>query len=73
MEKFDKETEKAIKHVEFCTALYKYQVQQGRHFLHEHPWTARSWKLECVDELLKTSRSQHRSGPHVPVPDDVTR
>ena len=40
--KFDIEEDKAIKHVEFCCALYKYQVKQGRHFLHEHPWTARS-------------------------------
>ena len=53
LEKFDRETEKAIKHVEFCSAIYKYRVQQGRHFLHEHHWMARSWKLKCVDELLK--------------------
>ncbi len=52
-EKFDKETEKAIKHVEFCCALYKFQFQNGRHFLHEHPWTARSWKLKCVDDLIR--------------------
>ena len=48
-EKFDIETGKAIKHVEFCCALYMYQVQQGRHFL--HPWTARSWKVPIVAEL----------------------
>ena len=40
-EKFDREKEKAIRHVEFCCALYKYQVKQRRHFLHEHPWTVR--------------------------------
>ena len=51
-EKSDREIVKAIKHVEFCCALYKYQIQQGRHLLHEHPWTARSWKLLCVTELL---------------------
>ena len=49
--KFDIEKQKAIKHVEFCCALYKFQIQNGRHFLHEHPWTARSWKLKCVDDL----------------------
>ena len=53
LEKFGRETEKAIKHVEFRSVLYKYQLQQGRRFRHEHPWTARSWKLKCVDELLK--------------------
>ena len=47
------DTSKAIKHVEFCCALYKYQIQQGRHFLHEHPWTARSWKLPCKAEILR--------------------
>ena len=52
-EKFDKETEKAIKHVEFCCALYKFQIQQGRHVLHEHPWTARSWKPPCVADLMR--------------------
>ena len=52
-QKFDIEGEKAIKHVEFCCALYKFQIQSGRHLLHEHPWTARSWKLKCVDDLLK--------------------
>ena len=41
-EKFDREKEKAIKYLDFCFALYKYQVQQGRHFMHEHPWTAKS-------------------------------
>ena len=51
--RFDAEKDKAIKHVEFCCALYKHQIKQGRHFLHEHPWTARSWRLPCVDELLK--------------------
>ena len=44
-EKFDHETAKAIKHVESCCALYRYQVQQGRHPLHGHPWTARSWRF----------------------------
>ena len=53
LEKFDWETEKAIKHLKFCSALYKHQVQQGRHFLHGHPWTARFWKLKCVDKLLR--------------------
>ena len=38
---------------EFCCTLYKYQIQQGRHCLHEHPWTARSWQLPYVIELLE--------------------
>ena len=36
-DKFDREIEKAIKHVEFCCAVYKFQIQQGRRFLHNPP------------------------------------
>ena len=49
---FDRETEKAIKHVEFWCARYKYKIQHGMHVLHGQPWTARSWKLPRVTELL---------------------
>ena len=52
LDKFNAEKAKAIKHIEFCCALYRYQLQQGRHFVHEHPWTARSWALPCVQKLL---------------------
>ena len=52
-ERLDIEKDKAIRHVEFCCVLYKHQIKQGRHFLHEHPWTARSWQLPCVRELLR--------------------
>ena len=27
--------------------------ERGRHLLHEHPWTARSWRLPDVAELLE--------------------
>ena len=52
-EKFDRETKKAITYVEFCCASYKFQIQQCRHLLHEHPWIAGSWKCPCVAELLR--------------------
>ena len=52
-DKFDREFEKAIKHVESRCALYKFQIQEGRHFLHGHPWTARSRRWPCVADLLK--------------------
>ena len=48
--KFEKAKAKAIRHIEFCCELYTYQLNAGRHFLHEHPWTARSWKLPCVEK-----------------------
>ena len=52
MQKFDEEVRKAKIHVEFCCSLYREQLRQGRHFLHEHPWSARSWGLPCVQEIL---------------------
>ena len=52
MEKFEVEKAKAVKHIEFCCALYRYQIQQGGYVLHEHPWTARSWRLPVMNELL---------------------
>ena len=32
------------RHLRFMTTLYRLQIQQGRHFLHEHPASALSWK-----------------------------
>ena len=32
-------------------AIYRYQVEGRRSFLHEHPWLARSWSLECIADL----------------------
>lgn len=48
---FSRELEKAKAHVKFCCDLYAYQMKVGRHFLHEHPWSASSWKLWQVDAL----------------------
>ena len=42
MAKFDEEKRKAKIHVEFCCTPYMEQLRHGRHFLHEHPWSARS-------------------------------
>ena len=38
-------------HMEFVTELYKEQVFAGRYFLHEHPWLASSWQLDCMAKL----------------------
>ena len=43
----------AIAHIEFVISLYEEQIQGGRYFLHEHPSSASSWKLESMLELLK--------------------
>ena len=47
MKRHDELLAKAVEHIEFCCSLYRYQLRRGRHFIHEHPWSARSWKLEC--------------------------
>ena len=39
-------------HMDFVCRLYKKQLAAGRHFLHEHPDGATSWKLACVADML---------------------
>ena len=52
MEKYGKENIKAIEHVNFCCSLYERQLSRGKHFLHEHPWSARSWGLGKINKLF---------------------
>ena len=40
-----------IRFLTFCCAVYRWQVERGAHFLHEHPWGASSWKLACVQSV----------------------
>ena len=39
-------------HFQFCMTLYKIQVENGMYFLHEHPYSASSWKEPCVEEVM---------------------
>ena len=43
-------------HLQFMASVYKYQVKNGRHFLHEHPASAISWKEQCIQDLLQDRR-----------------
>ena len=43
---------KAIDHIKFCIKLYKMQMDAGRYWLHEHPWSAKSWQIPEMEELL---------------------
>ena len=45
-------SEKGIVHLAFCFAIYRRRVEFGQHFLHEHPWSAWSWKLDFVQGFL---------------------
>jgi len=40
-------------HLKFCMELYRIQIDQGLYFLHEHPWSAKSWALSEVQNVLQ--------------------
>ena len=43
-------------HLNFVTFLYRKQLLEGRHFLHEHPASALSWKEPQISALAKDPR-----------------
>ena len=43
-------------HLRFMISLYRVQLGAGRHFLHEHPQTARSWEDPWMQQLLQQPR-----------------
>ena len=51
MTEFAKNIEQAKRHVSCCAEIYERQRQAGRLFLHEHPWMATSWALDCIIKL----------------------
>ena len=55
-EKVEELRRAAVKHLHFIVGLYRLQVEAGRHFLHEHPETASSWKDSWVERLLEHPR-----------------
>ena len=54
----NKLVEEATIHINFCCSLYKWQLKRGKHFVHEHPWSARSWKLPGIESLMSDPRVQ---------------
>ena len=53
---FYEELTKAKRHVAFCCRLYRYQLSRDKYFIHEHPWSAASWKEWEVETLLRDER-----------------
>ena len=53
MAKFQERMQQAKRYVKVCVDIYLYQREQGRYFLHEHPWLATSWSLECITSFLE--------------------
>ena len=43
-------------HLSFVASVYREQLKHGRHFLHEHPASALSWREPCVDAIRKDPR-----------------
>ncbi len=52
MLKIQERMEQAKRYVEFCAKVYKFQIDNGRYFLHEHPYLATSWGLDCISKLM---------------------
>ena len=52
LREFDRKWEQAAQHIDFCVRIYRLQLNEGRHFIHEHPRDARSWNLETIRDLL---------------------
>ena len=50
------------RHLQFCTRLYKLQVDGGRYLTHEHPQSASSWHEGCIQKLLKEEGVQRVVG-----------
>ena len=56
LDDFELNMQKAIRHVNYCCELYWMQMKAGRYWLHEHPSSAKSWKLDKIKMLLDDSR-----------------
>ena len=50
-EKFEERKKDAIKHIDFCAAIYKFQSASGRYWLHEHPASTSPWSLKIMLSL----------------------
>ena len=42
----------AVMHLHFMCSIYRMQLDDGRHFLHEHPATATSWNDEWIQKIM---------------------
>lgn len=56
---------RARRHLAFSIYLYRIQLQEGRHFLHEHPAGASSWKDECVTSFMRAHPGLYTTVSHM--------
>ena len=53
-EKYERVFAEGRNHLKFCVMLHRIQMENKLYFLHEHPWSASSWREKYVEELLHT-------------------
>ena len=51
-QKMKRQLDAAREHVRFCAEIYRYQLSQRRHFVHEHPEKSTAWKMKEIVELM---------------------
>ena len=55
--------EKGERHLHACIRMYHKQIDAGRHFLHEHPWSTDSWYYPEVKALSEKQGVYLVKGP----------
>ena len=58
-----KRREQGEQHLHLSIKMYRKQMEKGRYFLHEHPWSADSWYDEEVKALAEDERVYVVKGP----------
>ena len=48
--------------MQFVSEVYAWQHARGAYFLHEHPWRATSWKLDCISKVMELEGVELRRG-----------
>lgn len=57
MKRFEAKLKQAKEHVRHCCNIYRIPMEAGRDYLHEHPWSARSWQINEVVDLCEDPRT----------------
>ena len=55
--------ERGRHHLRVAASAYQRQLRAGRHFLHEAPWSASSWKEPEIVKLKEDTRCYLVRGP----------
>ena len=65
-ENYEVTLKNGLNHLRFCMDVYAWQASRGKKFLHEHPWSANSWKLDFVQEVAAMPGVEVRKGHQCP-------